>query len=105
MIKFTYEKVVPGISHSDDGGVVHNFNLEGSHKMFPFKIVATKRGVYLSGTTQEFQPEEGEVHMPVDDFREFMARLSMAFDLAWKEQEQVRKETLARRSLLEVPHG
>jgi hypothetical protein len=97
-MKFHYKKVIPAVVSLEPAlnAPVHIFTLEGS----TFEICAGANGVSWSGAAGFFQPEDGEVHMPVDEFRELMNRLASAFDFAWKEQEQLRKETAARKMIL-----
>jgi hypothetical protein len=99
-MKFTYSKIEPKIIHAEDEGTLHVVTLEGSDERAPFQILASKLGVRMHGVTQHFQPEPGEVNLPVDQFREFMARLSYAFTLAFKEQEKERKNEAGRKALL-----
>lgn len=95
-MKFTYEKLEPRIIGS--GPTIHVFYLEDSPN---FKIIASKLGVKIVGETQLFQPEEGEVNMPVEEFRELMNRLASAFSLAYKEQYKEIKDSAGRKMLLE----
>lgn len=98
-MKFTYQKIEHALVLSDHApGVTHVFKLEGP--LSDFAIEASSEGVFFHGCSPFFQPEEGECHLPVDDFREFMARLSMAFDLSWKEQQKEKKEVMARQMIL-----
>ena len=98
-MKFNYSKTLPLIVHADDEGTVHRWNLENS----TFRIVASKRGVMMMGESPLFQPEEGEVHMPIEqEFHHFFARLKDAFEMSWKEQEDARKQQIGRKALLEV---
>lgn len=97
-MKFAYKKLEPTLHGSEFStpGTTHVLALEGGD----FSIEASPHGVRFVGLSQWFQPEEGEMHLPVEEMREFMARLASAFDFAWKEQERQKKESAARRMIL-----
>src|ERR1700742_5221582 len=96
-MKFVYEKttqkLVPGEVEPE---VIHRIRLQESD----FQVIASSQGLKLFGETPWFQQESGEIHLPVDDFREFMARLASAADLAWKEIEAKRVNQLGPKALL-----
>ena len=97
-MEFTYQKRTPKIVLGDHSpGETHIFSLVGGG----LEIEASRDGVRILGMSQYFQPVDEEMKIP-DDFREFMVRLSSAFDLAFKEQEKDRKEANARQTILGV---
>ena len=97
-MKFSYEKKVQTIVTGErEPATIHKFSLEGGSLV----IEASERGVRITGESQYFQPVDEEMKIP-DDFREFMTRLSSAFDLAWKEQKTVAKNSEALRGMLSI---
>jgi hypothetical protein len=98
-MKFNYRKLTPAVILRDgDPEVVHIFSMEGNGML---EIEASKEGVKITADTLFFQPVDEEMKIP-GDFREFMVRLSSAFELAWKEQEKERKAVQARKSILSL---
>ena len=97
-MKFTYTKNVAPLLESTVG------EPEANHRWFldddgDFFIEASVHGVRFKGTSGWFQPVNEEMKIP-EDFREFLVRLSSAFEQAWKEQEKERKAVEARRMIL-----
>lgn len=96
-MKFTYRKQEQKLAVSGDVAepVVHLFELEGGD----LKIAATREGVKIYGTSQWFQPVNEEMKIP-DDFREFMVRLSSAFEMSFNEQKSAERDSVARQAIL-----
>ena len=95
-MKFTYQKHTPTIVTSDTSmSDVHVFKLDGGC----LQIEASAQGVRILGESQFFQPVDEELKIP-DEFREFMVRLSSAFEYSFKEQQKLAKEVQARRMIL-----
>lgn len=98
-MKFTYEKVTDGVVLTDKSpATAHILKLEGGE----FRIEASSLGFRISGESQWFQPEAGECHLPVEDFREFFNRLASAAELSWKEIQRENRETASRQAIIGV---
>lgn len=96
-MKFTYEKTKNNLVAGDvEPETIHRIKLDDSD----FQIIASRQGFKFYGESQWFQPEAGEIHLAVEDFKEFMHRLASAADLAWKEQQLARKNILGRQAIL-----
>ena len=100
-MKFTYlYSQARLISEGHELPETHIFRLEGGG----LEIQATSHGVRICGSSQFFQPVDEEMHIP-EEFREFMVRLSSAFDMAWKEQQKLKKNQIGRSALLSIEPG